>query len=215
MKGGLYFILGTVILSSFGCKKKEEKRVEYANDPNFRPTTTLVNALEASTDSWDCVYENNYIKAVVTEGTVENCSWYLISENDKVYLSNQLSQLLTIAGQYELHYTFIREGQVVDTLRQFEFNYCPVYLEFPNAFKPGGTEGYNTWGVRANGVAYYSCEICTDKDRKVFSTTSLEAKWDGTSGAGKEPSGTYKYKVRGAFKNGRLFEYTGTIELIR
>lgn len=101
--------------------------------------------------------------------------------------------------------------RTIDVVPQFTF-----YM--PNAFSPNG-DGLND-KVRPKailfGVKSYQLRIWNRWGKNVFETDDPDAAWDGTSdGQQPAPGGVYLYDAQVVNSRDELFEYRGTITLIR
>ncbi|HTB05673.1 MAG TPA: gliding motility-associated C-terminal domain-containing protein [Bacteroidia bacterium] len=86
----------------------------------------------------------------------------------------------------------------------------------PNVFTPNG-DGYNdVFHVTAGGFATYFIEIFNRWGEKVFEANSPDIDWNGRSTAGVEESdGTYYYIIKTTGYDGKAYNLTGYIQLIR
>ncbi len=88
-------------------------------------------------------------------------------------------------------------------------------LEIPNVFTPNGDGKNDRFFVQSDyELPGFELWIVNRWGQKVFSTNDRQAKWDGTTPAGKEASaGTYYYRVVYGIKDKQ--KVTGTVTLIR
>jgi gliding motility-associated-like protein len=188
---------------------------EFAVDPNFVPNTVYRKIATDRTNDVQCVYENNFTVVHIDSALVTDNSWYIIRDNEELLLSHSSSQLLTVDGNYVLKYRCSDGFQIVEKKLEFTVEYCPTGIAFTDIFSPNGDGQYEKWRVSAKGIERYNCAIKDLHENLVYVSTDETECWDGNFSGKEMPSGTYEYSVDGSFKNGTLFEYRGTLELIR
>jgi gliding motility-associated-like protein len=90
-------------------------------------------------------------------------------------------------------------------------------LVVPNVFSPNGDAINDFFTVKSEGVSALSMDIFDRWGLKVFSSSLVNAAWDGKTSGGKEMSeGTYFYLINATgSKNGKSQEYKGYLTLIR
>lgn len=101
--------------------------------------------------------------------------------------------------------------QLVDVVPQFTF-----YM--PNAFSPNGDGLNDKVAPKAIlfGARSYQLRIWNRWGQNVFETTDPDEAWDGTSdGRQPAPGGVYLYDAQVVNSRNEIFEYRGTITLIR
>ena len=87
----------------------------------------------------------------------------------------------------------------------------------PNVFTPNGDNINDLFTVKTEGVSALSVDIFDRWGLKVFSSSSINAAWDGKTSGGKEMSdGTYFYLINAtSSKTNASQEYKGYLTLIR
>jgi gliding motility-associated-like protein len=211
-----FYLMAVLVLFGTACKRGDDNSsVEFAKDPSFSPTTKEFEISLAGSNEVPCLFENNFMKFSVDSLLFSSNTWYIVIDGGRLLMSSNISQVLTTEGEYELDYTFNRSTQVIDTTIKFTVKYCPVEIMLSDAFSPDGDGQFDEWRAITKGVGRFSCIIKNDKGESLFITDDQNQVWNGSFQGRKMPSGTYHYVVEGAFKNGNLFEYTGSIELIR
>jgi gliding motility-associated-like protein len=87
----------------------------------------------------------------------------------------------------------------------------------PNVFTPNGDNINDLFTVKSEGVSALSMDIFDRWGLKVFSSSAINAAWDGKTSGGKEMSdGTYFYLINATgSKTGKSQEYKGYVTLIR
>lgn len=88
-------------------------------------------------------------------------------------------------------------------------------IDIPNAFVPG--KGANpVFKPSKRGIAQLQeFSIFNRWGNKVFSTTDIDAGWDGTYNGAPQPMGVYIYQVRAVLDSGQVFSQQGDVTLIR
>ncbi|MFT6745940.1 MAG: gliding motility-associated-like protein [Glaciecola sp.] len=210
------FILAILLLSSTACNRNiDDNTAEFADDPNFLPITVVHKVPITAVNNVPCLFENNFLKVYVDSLPFSTTAWYIIKDGNRLIMSNSASQNLTVESKYELEFKY-NDGTIIkDTTIAFNVRYCPVEIILSDAFSPNEDGEYDKWTVISSGVLRFSSVIKNDKGATLFSTADINEGWDGTYGGKKMPSGSYHYVVEGVFKNGKLFEYNGQLELIR
>lgn len=88
-------------------------------------------------------------------------------------------------------------------------------LYVPNSFTPNG-DGYNDgFGVWGKDIAGLTLEVFDRWGLLVWSTTTLEGRWDGTYKGREAPVDTYVWKLRATERSGRQREAIGHVTLVR
>jgi gliding motility-associated-like protein len=87
--------------------------------------------------------------------------------------------------------------------------------DVPNAFSPNG-DGINDFiGVRGYGVAKMSWNIFNRWGQLVFSSTSIDNKWDGRYKGTLQPQDVYAYTLNITFTDNTVLRKKGDITLLR
>lgn len=188
---------------------------EFSDDPSFTPVTTDFHVSLTEPNELPCLFENNFLEVFVDSLPNSDRAWYIVQNDEKLYMSNQRKQVLTNEAKYLLEYKYIENSVLVDTTISFYVGFCAVDVMVSDAFSPDGNGEFEIWRPHARGVARYSCSIKNEKGVQLFTSSDFNLGWDGVHEGSKMPSGTYSYIIEGAFKNGKLFEYKGSFELIR
>lgn len=96
-----------------------------------------------------------------------------------------------------------------------------IYL--PSAFSPNG-DGMNDvfkpsaifiYNQSAESLYNYQMEIFDRWGNKQFESANLHEGWDGVANGRKAPAGVYLYKVKAVGLDGEIFDFKGTLHLIR
>lgn len=138
------------------------------------------------------------------------------------------TQQYTEQGVYDITLTATSGfGCIADTTKE---NYIEVQgkgaLKFPNAFTPslaGPSNGtYNPNSTNndiffpiAQGVTQYSLVVYNRWGELMFQSKDVNKGWDGYYNGKICPQDVYIWKVEGKFKNGKTFEQTGDVTLLR
>lgn len=91
---------------------------------------------------------------------------------------------------------------------------CPVFV--PSAFTPNGDGLNDNFGVLGDvTVKNFSLEIYDKWGQRVFNTTDITRKWDGSFKGKKSPNGAYPWFIYYTTGNGTRKYMQGTVMLIR
>lgn len=90
-------------------------------------------------------------------------------------------------------------------------------IHLPNAFKPHGIDGSGKFGLLNQQFAKINYFKIYDRwGKEVFSTTSAEAKWDGTVDGKEAPMGVYVWEIDANCANTKeRFRKSGNVTLLR
>lgn len=91
----------------------------------------------------------------------------------------------------------------------------PGTLYIPNAFTPNGDGANDFFLMKGEGVAKLSCMLYDRWGKEIILLQSLDESWDGKVRGKDAPEGVYTYKLNAVFLDGRSFERSGTVTLIR
>lgn len=208
------FLYIFVFLTS--CTPEPYKGTEgFAIDPEFEPSVKEVNVTNGDIDTLSCIYENNFVLLKADSSVFATAKWYKVVGNDRIYSSNNLSQNVSVEGDYELEYTNYKNGQPIDTVIKIKVEYCLAYVEYPNVFEPNGDGAFDFWAPVGEGVAKIRYSVIGADGAVLFEGNSMEEKWDGFSRGKKMSPGTYTYTASGTLRSGYLFDSKGTFELVR
>ena len=94
------------------------------------------------------------------------------------------------------------------------FTFAPnVYV--PNAFTPNNDNLNDGFGVVGIAVNEYSIQIYNRWGERIYESTDIDAKWDATYMDKLVQVGTYVYLIQFTDFEGKVYQRTGTINLIR
>lgn len=89
-------------------------------------------------------------------------------------------------------------------------------LVCPNAFSPGASEGVNDeWKVSYKSIVEYECHIFNRWGTRLFSATDPSVGWDGKYKGKLVPSGAYYYVIKAVGSDGRKYDLSGDINILR
>jgi len=88
-----------------------------------------------------------------------------------------------------------------------------VYI--PNTFTPNGNKKDDEFMVYSNVLKSVHWMVFNQWGEKIFETSDLQGKWDGTYKGKPQPVGVYVYVVAGTMADGSKVTYKGTFNLIR
>lgn len=94
-------------------------------------------------------------------------------------------------------------------------NCAEPYVFVPNAFTPNNDGNNDFWKVWGNGFESIQILVYDRWGEEVFSTTDLNAVWDGTYKGKELPPDAYGYYVRVDCFGGQVFEKKGNVSVIR
>jgi gliding motility-associated-like protein len=94
------------------------------------------------------------------------------------------------------------------------FTFDPnVYV--PNAFTPNNDNLNDGFGVVGIAVNEYRIQIYNRWGEKIYESEDIDAKWDATYLGKDVQVGTYLYLINFTDFDGKIYQRTGTINLIR
>lgn len=86
----------------------------------------------------------------------------------------------------------------------------------PNVFSPNGDGQNDVWGPVGGGLVSLDAQVFNRWGQLVASLSAPGQVWNGRTGAGEEvPDGTYWYVLEAQGADGRRYELTGSITLLR
>lgn len=89
-------------------------------------------------------------------------------------------------------------------------------ITVPNIFSPNGDGMNDTWGVIGTGLVSLDAVVFNRWGQEVAKLQAPAQVWDGRTGAGEPASdGTYFYILKAKGADGREYEFTGTVTLLR
>jgi len=189
--------------------------VEISNPPCFVDTVYIdlkVNPLpfvEAGEDVTLNVGETTQFSGMGEE----TYSWTPALYLDSASIYNPIAQPL-----YTTFYTLTTQSDkgciASDSLKVTVTNIFDVIM--PNAFSPNGDGLHDNIGIKALGIeSLTDFSIFNRWGQKVFQTSNLTDRWDGTFKGIPQELGVYIYYVRANKYIGGIFEHQGHITLIR
>jgi PKD repeat protein len=141
--------------------------------------------------------------------------------SDPVHYYNQ-------PGTYNVKLKVWNESQCFDSLIIYNaFTSGENDIHFPNAFTPnlsGPSGGYYIGNEIGNTIFHpvvegelveYKLQIYSRMGVLVFESLDLQTGWDGYYQEELAPQGVYVWKVQGRFSNGKTFEQSGDVTLIK
>lgn len=89
------------------------------------------------------------------------------------------------------------------------------YLECPNAFSPGASEGVNDeWKVSYRSIIEFDCHIFNRWGKELAHLTDPSQGWDGKAGGKVVGSGVYFYVIKARGSDGKDYNLAGDINVI-
>ncbi len=143
--------------------------------------------------------------------------YYWDFSNGEVNTEMNPTTLFPDSGQYIITLIVEDANGCMDTLIEILDVIQEPAIYLPNAFSP---QGVNTrYIIKGLGVEDISFRVFSRWGDVLFSATTIEEAmligWDGTYGGALMPQGVYGYHVSATFINGKQFEDTGTISIIK
>ncbi len=107
-----------------------------------------------------------------------------------------------------------RNGYRVSWSNDIELNYDPIMF-VPNAFTPDGKGLNETFKPSISGMKDYKMAIYTRWGQKIFETKNPDEGWDGTASGSLAQDGVYVYTIEFTDFRDKLYQFSGTIHLLR
>ena len=85
----------------------------------------------------------------------------------------------------------------------------------PNAFTPDGKGLNETFKPSISGMKDYKMAIYTRWGQKIFETKNPDEGWDGTASGSLAQDGVYVYTIEFTDFRDKLYQFSGTIHLLR
>lgn len=92
---------------------------------------------------------------------------------------------------------------------------CDFFVYLPNAFTPNNDGNNDVFFVRGRGIATMSLKIYNRWGNKVFESDDITQGWDGKYKGKEQNTGVFVFVVQGTFLNGKSFDESGDVSLIR
>ncbi|MCY1554618.1 hypothetical protein D9M68_912010 [compost metagenome] len=93
-----------------------------------------------------------------------------------------------------------------------DFRVKETVLDMPNAFNPNNSR----FKASIRGIATLeSFEIYNRWGQKIFETNDINKGWDGFFNGAAQPNGVYVYQINATTKEGKRFQKTGNVTLMR
>nr|MBA2581873.1 gliding motility-associated C-terminal domain-containing protein [Bacteroidota bacterium] len=89
------------------------------------------------------------------------------------------------------------------------------FLEIPNVFSPNGDGKNDMFKVKSRGLKSYSCSIYNRWGKLVFVSDDYNVGWDGKVSGKETADGAYFVMIKAEGLDGKPYEHTGTVTLIR
>jgi len=206
-----------VALTLVSCIKDRIEDNEQKLSPNFTPTTTPIHVLTNNIDVSECFYQNNFVKLIAYDPTINEYTWYKCFPNSEdEFISHDSIFTTSLDGEYKLEVEYDIPGiGEFDSTVFIELNHCPTSVDIPSSFLPEADGQYDTWFPIFSGVSDFYVRISDEDGHLIFESTSENNIFDGTYDGTKLPSGSYLYYVSGTYRSGYIFEQEGVFELVR
>ncbi|HET6245740.1 MAG: gliding motility-associated C-terminal domain-containing protein [Bacteroidetes bacterium] len=143
-----------------------------------------------------------------------NYTWHFgtgISSNQK-----DTSYNYTEGGSYEvILIAYSSLANCPDTFSVTIFVESDSNLEAPNVFTPNADGKNDVFKVKSRGLKSYSCSIYNRWGKLVFVSDDYNVGWDGKVSGNEAADGTYFVMIKAEGLDGKPYEHTGTVTLIR
>jgi gliding motility-associated-like protein len=132
------------------------------------------------------------------------------SYNDSLAFMHQYDK----EGTYEVYLVVTNGFGCSDTLRRTL--YVTENIKIPNVFTPNGDGINDLFHVTIEGINTYDIQIFNRWGEKMFESESPNVDWNGKGPSGQlEASGTYFYILKAVDYNGKAYNLSGYLQLLR
>jgi len=126
------------------------------------------------------------------------------------------NETFNTAGNYTVTLTVTNGGCTSTYSQVITVTENPSYLQTPNVFSPNGDGLNDVWFVNYAGIDYFNCKIYDRWGVAMAELVAPGVAWDGTTMAGEPASdGTYYYAIHATGNDGKKYDLTGFITLVR
>ena len=207
-------VLYTAIILAFAsCGEREiGDTALIKDDPNFTPTTIQIDIEAGSPDSTqNCYYENNGAQ-LNYKSSYDTICWY--KRNNLQWLELSKTPSITVAQSGVYAARIVKNNLTI--YRKIALYTCPCNIDnIPDAFTPNNDGVFDTWAPQGSGLRSIHFTIYSMNNSVLFESDDINKGWDGTYDGKAVPNNTYKYEITGTLRNGKMFEYKGTLTLKR
>ncbi|MEO0469024.1 MAG: gliding motility-associated C-terminal domain-containing protein [Bacteroidota bacterium] len=120
-----------------------------------------------------------------------------------------------LPGEYTV--TLVADNDIgCPSTREFSFiNALDFEIYFPTAFSPNNDGNNDEYYIAMNSIQFFEIQILNRWGQRVYLSSDVNFRWDGTRDGQAVPEGVYTYIVTATTFKGDRVERAGTITLIR
>jgi gliding motility-associated-like protein len=208
-------IIKVQITDASGCKIETEAKVDFPSQASQNGRIDFnYRKLEISSE-----VEVQTSEEIIFESFISNefIAWewafgdgQLSKEKNPIHIYNKPGTFEVILKAYDIYGCSSQESKTVQVANPVEL------VVIPNAFTPNGDGLNDTFIPKIKAVSSFTMDIFNTWGERIYSTFGPESKgWDGTYKGQILSAGNYLYRITYASSDGRQFEKTGGITLIR
>ena len=195
---------GTYIIDSVldvnGCLSNKEGLVEVIVHSLPSP---IINPSEIT------IYTGDFVD--LDAGNFLFYEWYVIT--DTIPINYERLLRVTEADSF---YVWVEDTNGCVNISDTAFVYTQplTQLFVPNAFSPNGDEHNELLVIKALNITYFNIVILNRWGQEVFTSNSIDKYWDGFFEAKRVPEGTYYYQIDVLGLDGKMFNQSGSLQVI-
>jgi len=208
-------IIKVQITDAGGCTIETETKVDFPSQTakggriGFNYRKLEINSEEEVQVSEDIIFE--------TEISNEFIAWEwefgdgeISQDKDPIHHFEMPGMFDVVLKAYDVYGCSSQESKTIQVSNPAEL------VVMPNAFTPNGDGLNDTFIPKIKAVSSFTMDVFNTWGERIYSTNGLESKgWDGTSNGQILPASNYLYRITYVSSDGRQFEKTGGITLIR
>jgi gliding motility-associated-like protein len=208
-------ILKVLIKDASGCTLEVESKVDFPSqngqgarlDFNYRK-------LEITNDPEVQVKQEVIFESMISE---EFIAWEWAFGDGNISKDKDPIHRFEAAGEFEVILTaYDIFGCASTESNRIQVSSPAQLVAVPNAFTPNGDGLNDTFIPKIKAVSTFSMDIFNTWGERIYSTIGPESSgWDGTYQGQALPVGNYLYRINYSSRDGKVFEKTGGITLIR
>jgi gliding motility-associated-like protein len=208
-------IIKVQITDAGGCTIETETKVDFPIQTTQGGRIAFnYRKLEINSEAEVQVSEDIIFESVISD---EFIAWEwefgdgeISQDKDPIHHFEKAGLFDVILKAYDIYGCASQESKTIQVSNPAEL------VVMPNAFTPNGDGLNDTFIPKIKAVSSFTMDVFNTWGERIYSTNSLESKgWDGTSKGQILPASNYLYRITYASSDGRQFEKTGGITLIR
>ncbi len=208
-------LLKVSVTDALGCSITIESKVDFPNqnsqggrlDFNYRK-------LEISNEPQVQIEEEVIFESVISS---EFIAWEwsfgdgaISREKDPIHTFKTSGEFEVILTAYDIFGCSSTESNRIQVSNPIEL------VSIPNAFTPNGDGLNDEFIPKIKAISSFTMDIFNTWGERIYSTVGVESKgWNGTYQGQMLPAGNYMYRITYSSRDGKQFEKTGGITLIR